>query len=56
MKIIQNNIDHLEQSSFDQASKVWSGYDIVVRMKEYGIGPQHKDELLVCIHIKLNVI
>ncbi|CAG2206177.1 BACH1 [Mytilus edulis] len=48
MKIIQNNIDHLEQSSFDQASKVWSGYDIVVRMKEYGIGPQHKDELLKC--------
>ncbi|XP_071180461.1 Fanconi anemia group J protein homolog [Mytilus edulis] len=49
MKIIQNNIDHLEQSSFDQASKVWSGYDIVVRMKEYGIGPQHKDELLKCL-------
>ncbi|CAC5387435.1 BRIP1 [Mytilus coruscus] len=49
MKIIQNNLDHLEQSSYDQASKVWSGYDIVVRMKEYGIGPQHVDELLKCL-------
>ena len=47
MKLIQNNMDQLEQKGFDQAAKVWSGYDIVVRMKEYGIGPQHVDQLAV---------
>ena len=47
MKLIQNNMDQLEQKDYDQAAKVWSGYDVVVRMKEYGIGPEHVDHLMV---------
>ena len=52
-KLIQNNMDQLEQKGFDQAAKVWSGYDIVVRMKEYGIGPQHVDQLGVSCEKKV---
>ena len=46
-------MDQLEQKGFDQAAKVWSGYDIVVRMKEYGIGPQHVDQLGVSCEKKV---
>ncbi|XP_069135470.1 Fanconi anemia group J protein homolog [Argopecten irradians] len=47
IKFMEDNEDSLEQQSFDQAYRCWSGYDIVARMDQLGIGPKHFQEIKV---------
>ncbi|KAJ8312439.1 hypothetical protein KUTeg_009812 [Tegillarca granosa] len=52
-KIIQDNSDNLTQNDYDQSCSVWYGYDIIVRLKQEGVGPEHFDELKRC-YIEIN--
>jgi len=36
---IEDNSDSLEQQDYDNAYKVWSGFDIVARLKQINLGP-----------------
>ena len=41
LQFIEDNSSNLEQKDYDQAYKVWSGFDIVVRLKSIDLGPEN---------------
>ncbi|XP_021366020.1 Fanconi anemia group J protein homolog [Mizuhopecten yessoensis] len=41
IKFMEDNEASLQQQSYDQAYRCWSGYDIIARMDQLGIGPKH---------------
>ena len=48
LQFIEENNGSLAQQDYDQAYKVWSGFDIVVRLKSVGLGPDEFQENKVC--------
>ena len=41
LQFIEDNSSSLAQKDYDQAYKVWSGFDIVVRLKSIDLGPEN---------------
>ncbi|XP_052224582.1 Fanconi anemia group J protein homolog isoform X2 [Dreissena polymorpha] len=42
---LQESSEHLQQADYDSAYKVWSGFDIVARLKNVGLGPDNYKEV-----------
>ena len=47
LNFIEGNNSNLDQSDYDTSYKVWSGFDIVVRLKGIGLGPDSFKEYQV---------
>ncbi|XP_060580920.1 Fanconi anemia group J protein homolog [Ruditapes philippinarum] len=48
LNFIEGNNSNLDQSDYDTSYKVWSGFDIVVRLKGIGLGPDSFQEYQRC--------
>ena len=61
LQFIEDNSSSLAQKDYDQAYKVWSGFDIVVRLKSVGLGPEDFKEnkvlkYLNCLPFKVVIL
>ncbi|WAR01543.1 FANCJ-like protein [Mya arenaria] len=48
MRFIEDNSGNLEQQDYDNAYKLWSGFDVVARMKQINLGPDTWKEYERC--------
>jgi hypothetical protein len=53
LNFIEGNNSNLDQSDYDTSYKVWSGFDIVVRLKGIGLGPDSFQEYQVGFLLKV---
>ena len=47
MKFVDDSSTQLDQADYDTSYKVWSGFDMVARLKSIGLGPDTLDEYKV---------